>query len=96
MNHPLKRAFHNHFARYQPAEVEHSPYPMWVTLKDGSQVIVKDAEEHAKITGEHLEQEISTENERERLLQAAERIGLKVDRRWGLDRLRSVVESQGR
>lgn len=77
-------------------------YPKWIdSAKLGKRVIVATAEEEAahgvqvvqqsKETAPIAAAEKSDTDERAELLAQADAGGIKVDRRWGIDRLREAV-----
>ena len=77
-------------------------YPKWIdSAKLGKRVIVATVEEEAAHGVQVVEQstetapiaaaEKSDADERAELLAQAESGGIKVDRRWGIDRLREAV-----
>lgn len=77
-------------------------YPKWIdSAKLGKRVIVATAEDEAEHGIANVQQspetapiaaaEKSDADERTALLAQAESGGIKVDRRWGIDRLREAV-----
>lgn len=65
------------------AEYVYQPYPRWVTLADGSQIIVKNAEEEKVAIG--------TEEDRDDLMAKAKEMGLNPHPRCGVDKLREMI-----
>ncbi|MDN7700019.1 hypothetical protein QZM15_16230 [Burkholderia sp. AU44665] len=78
------------------ADYTFSEYPKWVTLADGSQVIVHDEDEEASAMGADeadapsLREEIA---ERERLFAEAKSLGLKPHHKMRPERLRELINS---
>lgn len=73
-----------------------SEYPKWVTLADGSQVIVNDEDEEASATGADEADAPSVREdiaERERLFAEAKSLGLKPHHKMRSDRLRDLINS---
>lgn len=84
-------------------------YPKWVTSEDGRQIIVQSRDEEMRATGKEIESADSEppENalfsgspppaddlsERTKLQLQADALGIEVDRRWGVKKLRSVIEA---
>lgn len=80
------------FDHMQFAPYEFREFPKAVS-KDGKQIIVNDAEEEAAVTGGGAL--VRGEDERARLVKLAEVSGVQIDKRWGLDRIRSCLTAQG-
>lgn len=72
-------------------------FPKWVTLADGSQILVENAEEEAIVTEDKKEDgDPAADAEREALLAQAKELGLKVHPATGLDKLREkIAAAQG-
>jgi len=86
---------------------EHQEYPKWVTPEGKVAILVnnKDEEDKAKgepADGEHEPDQANEDplvaaaevNERAALVAKAEREGTKIDGRWGLAKLRDVVNGK--
>jgi len=58
-------------------------YPKWVTLADGSQIIVENADEEAAATG--------GDDERETLMAQARELGLSPHPRTGVEKLKTLI-----
>ncbi|MEK7945727.1 hypothetical protein WKR98_13300 [Pigmentiphaga sp. YJ18] len=70
-------------------------FPKWVTLADGSQILVENAEEEAIVT-EGKKEDDAPDPERDVLLARAKELGLKVHPATGLDKLREkIAAAQG-
>lgn len=73
-----------------------SEYPKWITLADGSQVIVHDEDEEASAMGadaadaQSVREDIS---ERERLFAEARALGLKPHHKMRSERLQEMIDS---
>lgn len=82
----------------------YQPYPKWITLSDGRQIIVKDIDEHRSHAGctPLPEGEVvapmkqgpddAAADEKDDLIAQAETMGVKIDRRWSAARLKSAIE----
>jgi hypothetical protein len=63
-------------------------FPKWVTLADGSQMLVNNADEEAVLTAEHAD---PAPNERDALLAEAKALGLNPHHKTGEDKLRAMI-----
>lgn len=82
----------------------YQPYPKWITLADGRQIIVKDVDEHRSHAGctpvpegvpvPPLEPPPADDpaDEKDGLIAQAENKGVKIDRRWSAARLKAAIE----
>jgi len=89
------------------ATYEYQEYPKWVSTPDGRTLIVADADEEAREMATEaapapsanlLAPEVAPEphtSEWDTLKQKGDAIGLKVDGRWSLARLRAEIERAG-
>lgn len=88
-----------------PPPYDHKEYPKWVTIDDKPAVLVDSASQehalrhpHAKVARE-TEPDVPTLVERQEadekalLHRLAEEKGIKIDKRWGLEKLRDIVMS---
>ncbi len=68
-------------------------YPKWVTPPDGAARIVETPEEEASVMGlsEAPDLQANPLSEREDLAREAERRGIAIDKRWGIERLRLAL-----
>lgn len=73
------------------APYEYREYPKWVTLADGSQILVQNENEEFAAVGE---QELPAEmqDERETLMAEAKALGLNPHHKLGADRLRQMID----
>lgn len=63
-------------------------FPKWVTLADGSQMLVHNADEEAVLSAPSLPAET---NERDALLAEAKALGLNPHHKTGEDKLRAMI-----
>lgn len=87
----------DYMSAYVPAEpiYVHQEYPKWVHHVDGRSKIVNDADEEASLGegwGKVAEKAQSIESELDSLIAQAESLGIKIDNRWGVKRLREEIE----
>lgn len=78
-------------------------YPKWVADRHGKKVIVRSVEEEAKVTAtidqpEPVQprnelQECAKTDERALLILQAKDKGVKIDKRWGVEKLRAALEA---
>jgi hypothetical protein len=71
---------------------EYREYPKWVTLADGSQLIVHDADEEYAAIGEEADVQVASENLLEALREEAKALGLNPHHRAGVEKLREMIE----
>ena len=72
---------------------EFREYPKWVTHAHGHQKIVHGPDEEAEF---HASGQVVRESEeRARLAKIAEVKGLKVDKRWAIDRMKAAIAEAG-
>ena len=64
-------------------------FPKWLHFNGKPSVLVHDAEEEAKIFGETVAPE--TESEKDALLKMAGEKCIQIDKRWGVEKLKSVL-----
>jgi hypothetical protein len=76
----------NFTAPYVPQE-----YPKWVTLADGSGLIVNNADEEQVVIGEESADEGSVENLRDALMKEAKAMGLHPHHKTGVEKLQSLI-----
>ncbi len=67
------------------AEYVFHEFPKWVTLADGSQKLVQNADEEAILIAP------KADDERDALMAEAEALGLKVHHKTGNDKLRQLI-----
>lgn len=67
------------------AEYVFQEFPKWVTLADGSQMLVQNADEEAILIAP------KADDERDALMAEAEALGLKVHHKTGNDKLRQLI-----
>lgn len=67
------------------AEYVFHEFPKWVTLADGSQMLVQSADEEAILIAP------KADDERDALMAEAEALGLKVHHKTGNDKLRQLI-----
>jgi hypothetical protein len=67
-------------------------YPKWVTLADGSKLIVHNAEEERAAIGEETTVEAGYSNLRDALMAEAKALGLTPHHRCGEDKLRDMID----
>lgn len=69
-------------------------FPKWVTPPGGDPRIVENAEEEAAVMGssEVAPPQENPLGEKETLLREAERLGIPVDGRWGIERIRVALQ----
>lgn len=67
------------------AEYVFHEFPKWVTLADGSQILVQNADEEAILIAP------KTDDDRDALMAEAEALGLKVHHKTGNDKLRQLI-----
>jgi len=72
---------------FTPPYVFHE-FPKWVTLADGSQMLVHDADEEAVLSAPSVPAEPS---ERDSLLAQAKALGLNPHHKTGEDKLRAMI-----
>jgi hypothetical protein len=72
------------------AAYEYQEYPKWVTLADGSQIVVNNAAEEDVALGELTD---VPADERESLMAEAKALGLTPHHRTGADKLREMIAS---
>lgn len=68
-------------------------YPKWVTLADGSQLIVNDPDEESAAIGEEADVQVASENLLDALRTEAKLLGLNPHHRAGIEKLRELIES---
>jgi hypothetical protein len=68
-------------------------YPKWVTLADGSQIVVNDADEEQAAIGAESSVEVGYDNLRDALMAEAKALGLQPHHRTGADKLREMIDS---
>jgi len=76
----------NFTAPYVPHE-----YPKWVTLADGSTLIVNNADEEQIVIGEESADEKSVENLRDALMAEAKAMGLNPHHKSGIEKLQNLI-----
>lgn len=67
------------------AEYVFQEFPKWVTLADGSQKLVQNADEEAILIAP------KADDDRDALMAEAESLGLKVHHKTGNDKLRQLI-----
>lgn len=67
------------------AEYVFHEFPKWVTLADGSQMLVQNADEEAILIAP------KADDDRDALMAEAEALGLKVHHKTGNDKLRQLI-----
>lgn len=76
------------------AEYVFQEFPKWVTLADGSQMLVHNADEETVLTAPKAG--AKSDDERDALLAEAEALGLKVHHKTGADKMRQMIaEAKG-
>lgn len=69
------------------AEYVFQEFPKWVTLADGSQILVQNADEEGVLVAP-----LEGGDERAELLAEAEKLGLKPHHKTGVEKLRQMIE----
>lgn len=67
-------------------------YPKWVTLADGSQIIVQNEDEERAAIGEEADSAEGGESLRDALMDQAKALGLNPHHRSGADKLRELID----
>ena len=70
-------------------------FPKWVTPPGGEPRIVEDAKEEAAVMGhpELADPMPNPLNERDELVREADRRGITIDKRWGIERIRLALDT---
>lgn len=76
----------NHNMRNFTAPYEFKEFPKWVTLADGSGVIVHNADEEAVLTATNED-----EVDRDALMAQAKELGLNPHHKLGVEKLRELI-----
>ncbi|CAG4900766.1 hypothetical protein [Paraburkholderia saeva] len=76
----------NFTAPYVPQE-----FPKWVTLADGSMLIVNDKDEEAAAIGEECADTGTVESLRDALMTEAKALGLKPHHKTGIEKLQQLI-----
>lgn len=66
-------------------------YPKWVTLADGSKIIVNDAEEESAAVGDEKISTDGFDNLRDALMAEARALGLNPHHKTGVDKLQQLI-----
>lgn len=69
----------------------YKPYPKWIDLADGSRIIVQNEAEHA-LHKAPVQPVPAVEDSKDALVAEAEARGVKIDKRWNIERLKAVLE----
>jgi hypothetical protein len=74
--------------------MSHAAYPKWLYNKDGSK-LVADAEAHEALGAGWFESpaDVTSAPEREALIAQAEKMGIKVDKRWSDARISDEIKA---
>lgn len=73
------------------ASYEFREYPKWVSLADGSQFMVHDAEEERAAIGAEASVDAGMENLRDALMAEAKALGLQPHHKTGAEKLQQLI-----
>ena len=66
-------------------------YPKWVTLADGSKIVVDNAEEESAAIGAEEDSQAGFDNLRDALMAEAKALGLNPHHKMGAERLQQLI-----